>query len=64
MVSLQRRHVVAGLILSPRRLLGPTRRIAPGARGLGVAVAAMGDPGVAARLINHVENVATTLLQK
>jgi hypothetical protein len=31
---------------------------------LGVAVAAMGDPGVAARLINHVENVATTLLQK
>jgi hypothetical protein len=29
-----------------------------------VAVAAMGDRGVAARLINHVGNAATTLLQK
>jgi hypothetical protein len=29
-----------------------------------VAVAAMGDPGVAVRLINHVGNAATTLLQK
>jgi hypothetical protein len=64
MVSLQRCRVVAGLTLSPRRLLGPTRRIAPGARGLGVAVAVMGDPGLVARLINHVENAATTLLQK
>jgi hypothetical protein len=47
-----------------RRLLGPTRRIAPRARGLGVAAAAMGDPGVTARLINHVGNAVTTLLQK
>jgi hypothetical protein len=29
-----------------------------------MAVAAMGDPGVAARLINHVGNATTTLLQK
>jgi hypothetical protein len=64
MVSLRRRRVVAGLTPSPHRLLGPTRRTTPGARGLGMAVAAMGDPGVAARLINHVGNAATTLLQK
>jgi hypothetical protein len=31
---------------------------------VGVAAAAMGDPGVMARLINHVGNAVTTLLQK
>jgi hypothetical protein len=59
------RRVVAGLTPSPRRLLGLMRQTVPGVRGLGLAVAAMGGPGVAVRnlLINHVGNAATTLQQ-
>jgi hypothetical protein len=59
------RSMDAGLTPSPRRLLGPTCQTAPRARGLGVAVAVMGGPGMVVRslLINHVGNAATTLQQ-